>query len=51
MPQYRRDRIPGSIIFITCVTYERQPLFCTENAINLLRCAVAHPEFPICRIL
>lgn len=41
MPQYRRARIPGSIIFITCVTYQRQPLFATEDAINLLRYAVA----------
>ncbi|MBE9117616.1 transposase [Lusitaniella coriacea LEGE 07157] len=41
MPQYRRARIPGSIIFITCVTYERQPLFSTENTVNLLRYAVA----------
>jgi putative transposase len=41
MPEYRRDRIPGSVIFITCVTYQRKPIFQTENAVNLLRHAVA----------
>jgi|GEM_PF-6695499 len=44
MPQYRRDRIPSSIIFITCVTYERQPLFSIDNAVNFLRYAVAQTQ-------
>ncbi|MFP4007932.1 MAG: REP-associated tyrosine transposase [Spirulinaceae cyanobacterium] len=41
MPEYRRARIPGSVIFITCVTYQRKPIFQTENTVNLLRHAVA----------
>ncbi|MBD2580280.1 transposase [Oscillatoria sp. FACHB-1406] len=41
MPQYRRARISGSVIFITCVTYQRQPIFSTEENIHLLRHAIA----------
>lgn len=41
MPQYRRDRIPGSTIFITCVTHQRRPLFQNPHNIQLLRNALA----------
>ncbi len=44
MPQYRRARIPNSIIFITCVTYQRQPLFQNPDNIQLLRNALAQTK-------
>ncbi|NEO85369.1 MAG: transposase [Spirulina sp. SIO3F2] len=44
MPQYRRARLPGSVVFTTCVTYQRQPWFQTETAIQLLRHAVAQTQ-------
>jgi putative transposase len=44
VPQYRRARIPGSIIFITCVTYQRQPLFQDPRNIQRLRDALAQTK-------
>ncbi|NEO86620.1 MAG: transposase [Spirulina sp. SIO3F2] len=44
MPQYRRARIPGSTIFITCITHQRQPLFHNPHNIQLLRRALAQTQ-------
>jgi putative transposase len=40
MPEYRRAYIPGSTVFLTLVTYQRRPLFTSENAIAHLRHAL-----------
>ena len=44
MPQYRRAHLPGSTVFITCVTYQRRPIFQTEAIIQLLRDALAQTQ-------
>jgi putative transposase len=41
MPDYRRAYIPGSIIFLTLVTYNRTPLFANADNIDRLRWATA----------
>jgi hypothetical protein len=38
--QYRRAYIPGSIVFLTLVTYQRIPLFTTPTNITYLRQAL-----------
>lgn len=44
MPEYRRAYIPGSIVFLTCVTYQRKPIFQSEDVIQLLRNALAQTQ-------
>jgi len=48
MPNYRRAYIPGSTVFLTCVTYNRVPLFADSVNIGRLRQAVwqARSEAP-----
>ena len=48
MSEYRRAHIPGSIVFITLVTYQRKKLFLTAENIDNLRqaCAVTIAEKP-----
>ncbi|MGL6340768.1 MAG: hypothetical protein ACRC80_16705 [Waterburya sp.] len=41
MPNYRRVYLPGSIYFLTLVTYCRRPLFKNPDKIALLRTAIA----------
>lgn len=41
MPNYRRAYIPGGTVFLTLVTYQRQPLFAQPENVALLRQAVA----------
>ena len=41
MSEYRRLYIPGSTIFLTIVTYNRQPIFSNPDNISLLRQAIA----------
>jgi putative transposase len=36
MPNYRRWRTPGGIVFLTVVTYARQRILCQDNARELL---------------
>ncbi|MGD1904577.1 MAG: transposase [Leptolyngbyaceae cyanobacterium] len=40
MSNYRRAYIPGSTVFLTCVTYNRAPLFAAVVNIKRLRQAV-----------
>jgi putative transposase len=37
VPEYRRARIPGSTVFLTIVTYQRQKLFLDPYNVELLR--------------
>ena len=48
MPNYRRLYIPGSTVFLTWITYQRNPLFANLQNITLLRQAVSQTkhEFP-----
>jgi putative transposase len=48
VPEYRRAYIPGSSVFLTCVTYQRQKLFSIPENIDTLRqaCAVIVAEKP-----
>ena len=41
MPEYRRLYLPGGTIFLTLVTYQRQPLFNNPENISRLRKATA----------
>jgi putative transposase len=41
MPNYRRWRQDGGIVFLTMVTYDRQPIFAHAQARRLLRQAMA----------
>ena len=41
MPEYRRLYLPGGTIFLTLVTYKRQPLFSNPENISRLREATA----------
>ena len=41
MSNYRRLYLQGSTIFLTIVTYNRQPIFANPNNISLLRQAIA----------
>ena len=48
MSEYRRAHVPGSSVFITMVTYQRQKLFVAAENIDKLRqaCAVTIAEKP-----
>ena len=48
MSEYRRAHIPGSSVFITLVTYQRQKLFVAGENIDKLRraCATTIAEKP-----
>jgi putative transposase len=48
MPEYRRANIPGSSVFLTLITYERQKLFSVTENIDKLRqaCDVVIAEKP-----
>jgi putative transposase len=48
MPEYRRANTPGSTIFLTLITYERQKLFSLTENIDKLRqaCGVIMAEKP-----
>jgi putative transposase len=48
VPEYRRAHLPGSSVFLTLVTYERQKLFALPENIERLRqaCAVVTAEKP-----
>jgi putative transposase len=48
VPEYRRANIPGSSIFLTFITYQRQPLFSSPENIDKLRqaCALIMVEKP-----
>lgn len=37
MPEYRRTRICGATVFITCVTFERTHIFSDATACNILK--------------
>ncbi len=41
MPNYRRFYVPGGIVFLTLVTYQRIPLFSHPENISRLRVAIA----------
>jgi putative transposase len=41
MPKYLRADVPGGTFFLTLVTYNRNPLFATEENISRLRTALA----------
>jgi putative transposase len=40
MPEYRRPHIAGATVFLTIVTYHRQPLFADEQNVARLRTAL-----------
>ena len=40
MPNYRRYRVQGGIVFITAVTYDRRQIFWSPRARELLRRAI-----------
>jgi putative transposase len=44
MPDYRRYYIPNSIIFITCVTYERKPYLHDEENLRVFWDTVHHVQ-------
>jgi putative transposase len=48
MPDYRRAYIPGSTVFLTLVTYQRQPIFSQPENVDRLRQALANTlaEYP-----
>jgi putative transposase len=48
VPEYRRAHIPGSSVFLTLITYQRQKLFLAPENIARLRqaCAVTIAEKP-----
>ncbi|WP_186538516.1 hypothetical protein [Dulcicalothrix desertica] len=41
MPEYRRAYTPGGTVFLTLVTYQRQPTFNNPENIAKLRNAIA----------
>lgn len=45
MSEYRRFYQKGGIIFLTIVTYNRQPIFQDSPNIDLLRKAIAKVKF------
>jgi putative transposase len=41
MPEYRRPKISGGVVFLTIVAYERRPHFQSDENVNRLRTALA----------
>lgn len=41
MPEYRRPKISGGVVFLTIVAYQRRPHFQSEENLNHLRSALA----------